>query len=361
MEETPQTTSPTTPPPTSGSFRSKRIGVYQNALSQLRSVRVKDDTSKCKRKNKHFKAVEEKAKEAARKDEAIRRRKAGRKKKNLDRNITAGNLRLRQSTPANSDREIIDDLFGDLDASMRVESTTSTARAQCHLKRKPPASSSSTPSLPVAMADADGKFTSKGMEKLVVEAKIRRLREAKLAKEKRAREQIEAAKRAKLDAERKAAEMEAKKIARREAEERRAAHRKTRSTALNAETLEANADERCDELEALESMYGDDDGSFVKQRSGGEGADSFSLAMCDGALDVSVSLPRTYPSSSPPHVSLKWNVATNSSNSASTAAKIRDMDLPGLLEDMWMRSDGCVVLFEWIEAARERVEESGVL
>ena len=194
----------------------------------------------------------------------------------------------------------------------------------------------------VALADADGHFTSTGMSRLVLEAKARKLRQAKKAKEARARRKVEEAERKRKEADRLAAEKAARKTARAAAVARREAHRKNRTTDVDASTLEENKSEREDEMEALESMYGEDD-SFVRTKDG------FTMRLSDGRVVVRVRTPPAYPSSSPPEADLTFD-----RDDLSIAAE--ENDLIGKLEDIWMDGDGIVVLFEWIEWVREWLE-----
>ena len=137
---------------------------------------------------------------------------------------------------------------------------------------------------------------------------------------------------------------ETRRVARIEAAKRREIHRQTRPRVLDAETRESNAEERSDEMEALESMYDDDEFERVDELS-------FVLKIRDDAR-ARISMTEMYPSSEPPRVSLEFD-------SEKIAELAEELDLSGRLEDIWMEREGSVVLFEWIEAVKEALEEEG--
>eukprot|EP00940_MAST-03C_sp_MAST-3C-sp2_P002799 g2799.t1 len=297
----------------------KRIDLLRGALSQLEGVGQSNYIASSRPNNR-----------------GRERKKGGgrtiRTRKNRD--------RVPATTARSIDSEIIDDLFGDLDPSMRVRSENSTKTTTSSAQLRP----KMNVRMPVAMADADGAFTKKGMSRLVAEAKMRKqraIRRAKAEKCERAIREKEVAMRAKEEA---IALRETRRVARIEAAKRREIHRQTRPRVLDAETRESNAEERSDEMEALESMYDDDEFERVDELS-------FVLKIRDDAR-ARISMTEMYPSSAPPRVSLEFD-------SEKIAELAEELDLSGRLEDIWMEREGSVVLFEWIEAVKEALEEEG--
>lgn len=242
---------------------------------------------------------------------------------------------VRRQNQQDLNASLVDDLFGDLDSSLRVvESSSSPQEAsRIHLRTNPKVSSADADSRPVAVKDAYGAFTKGGMNKLVEVAKRRKATRAEEARKRLLRKK-RAEKAAAKEAERAQREAEIERAAK---AERRRTHRETRESpdALSKERVEENAEARTDEMEALEAMYPDE---FER----GEKDDVFSLTLCEGTLRVHCEMPRGYPSSEPPVVTkIEWKDGREGPD---------ETELSEMLEDTWIEGQGNVVIYEWAEA-----------
>jgi len=236
---------------------------------------------------------------------------------------------------------LLDDLFNGLDDSMKVKqepANTNAPKKLIHLTKEARKQREMESSLPVSIpvVTADGVFTKGSMERLVREAKKRKVRQAKIAK-KNMQRKIEKEKKAaelekiRMDEERKAREEKLK-----EAALQRQKHRDSRPTILDEDTRSENLEAQEDELEALEAMYPDE---YVKT----ENSSTFKIVF-PSKMTIKVHMPETYPSASPPMATLEQADGVDV-----------DEELKNLLEDMWIERDGSVILFEWLEELKEKL------
>ena len=228
---------------------------------------------------------------------------------------------------------LVDDLFAGLDDSMKVKETPATKKTLIHLTKEARKQREIEVNAPVLLpvATADGVFTKGGMERLVMEAKRRKQKQAQIAREKMRKKKEEEEKAAELERIRLEKEKN-ERIERLKVEaEKREKHRSSRVLTIDEETKESNLEAQEDELEALESMYPDEYVAIDKS--------TFKIVLEN--MTLKIQMPDTYPSNSPP-------VSTFEGKSV-------DEEIIHLLEDMWMERDGCVVIFEWLEELKERL------
>lgn len=257
----------------------------------------------------------------------------------------AAKPRARKYAKGTRDSDLIGDLFSDLDSSMRFTPPPPSQRgAAIHLKGNAPRPAQDTDSMPVAMADADGVYTSGGIGRLLAAAKQRKITNARRAKEAAARKKIDDAAAAVAETERLKVEGQERTASNQAAAASRAQHQAQRPPpgSLDAAALAENVEEQEDEMEGMEAMYPDDyeaiDGT------------SFRLAICDSAVRLTVKLPAGYPSACPPEAQVSFE-------SAALSLYEIDPELQFLLEDMWIERDGSVLLFEWVEDIKEKIQD----
>ena len=229
---------------------------------------------------------------------------------------------------------LLDDLFSSLDDSMKVKETPSTKKTLIHLTKEARKQREMEANVPVSLpvATADGVFTKGGMERLVVEARRRKEKQIQIAREKMRKKKQEEEKAAELERLRLEKEKN-ERIERLKLEaEKREKHRSSRVLTIDEETKESNLEAQEDELEALESMYPDEYVAIDKS--------TFKIVFEN--MTLKIQMPDTYPSNSPP-------VSTFEGISV-------DEEIMHLLEDMWMERDGCVVIFEWLEELKLKLE-----
>lgn len=233
---------------------------------------------------------------------------------------------------------LVDDLFSGLDDSMRVKDTSSTTKSLIHLTKEAQKQRKIEANAPVSLpvATADGVFTKCGMERLVAEAKQRKVRQAKIAREKMRKKREEEERAAQLERLRIEKEKDARIERLKRAAEKREKHRSLRVLTIDEETKESNLEAQEDELEALEAMYPDEYVAIDKTR--------FKIMFEN--VTLTIQMPEAYPSNSPPDSTYEC---------IGGGGEAVDEEILHLLEDMWIERDGSVVIFEWLEELKERM------